>query len=60
MDEIRATYTTQAISLFLGFRNNASYSRWWEARKQWGKQLITVRATPSLSTPSIDTCLATN
>lgn len=25
-----------ALSLFLGFRNNASYDRWWEARKQWG------------------------
>jgi putative membrane protein len=32
-----------AISLFLGFRNNACYDRWWEARKQWGQQLITVR-----------------
>jgi putative membrane protein len=26
-----------ALSLFLGFRNNASYDRWWEARKQWGE-----------------------
>eukprot|EP00038_Savillea_parva_P000143 m.94429 g.94429 ORF g.94429 m.94429 type:complete len:316 (+) comp10048_c0_seq1:327-1274(+) len=32
-----------AISLFLGFRNNACYERWWEARKLWGKQLIEVR-----------------
>jgi putative membrane protein len=32
-----------AISLFLGFRNNACYDRWWEARKQWGQQLISVR-----------------
>ena len=32
-----------AISLFLGFRNNASYERWWEGRKQWGAQLIAVR-----------------
>ena len=32
-----------AISLFLGFRNNASYDRWWESRKQWGKQLIVIR-----------------
>ena len=23
-----------ALSLFLGFRNNASYARWWEAREQ--------------------------
>lgn len=32
-----------ALSLFLGFRNNAAYGRWWEARQQWGKQIITVR-----------------
>ena len=25
-----------AISLFLGFRTNAAYNRWWEARKVWG------------------------
>lgn len=24
-----------ALSLFLGFRNNAAYNRWWEARKLW-------------------------
>lgn len=24
------------LSLFLGFRNNAAYGRWWEARKLWG------------------------
>jgi putative membrane protein len=29
-----------AISIFLAFRNNACYDRWWEARRQWG-QLIT-------------------
>lgn len=28
-----------ALSIFLGFRNNACYERWWEARRQWG-QLI--------------------
>jgi hypothetical protein len=28
-----------SLSLFLGFRNNACYDRWWEARKLWG-QLI--------------------
>jgi predicted membrane chloride channel (bestrophin family) len=32
-----------AISLFLGFRNNAAYDRWWEGRKQWGAQVIVVR-----------------
>lgn len=25
-----------ALSLFLGFRNNEAYDRWWEARKIWG------------------------
>ena len=25
-----------ALSIFLGFRNNACYDRWWEARKHWG------------------------
>lgn len=29
-----------AISLFLGFHNNASYSRWWEGRILWGRQII--------------------
>ena len=24
------------LSLFLGFRNNAAYDRWWEARRLWG------------------------
>ncbi|MBL9039541.1 MAG: hypothetical protein JNG84_13560 [Archangium sp.] len=25
-----------AISIFLAFRNNSSYDRWWEGRKLWG------------------------
>ncbi|WP_027001765.1 bestrophin family protein [Hugenholtzia roseola] len=25
-----------ALAIFLGFRNNSSYSRWWEARQIWG------------------------
>lgn len=28
-----------AISIFLGFRNNASYDRYWEARKLWGSMV---------------------
>ncbi|HEY0120373.1 MAG TPA: bestrophin family protein [Rhizobium sp.] len=28
-----------ALSIFLGFRNNACYDRWWEGRRDWG-QLI--------------------
>jgi putative membrane protein len=33
-----------ALSIFLGFRNNACYDRWWEARKQWGALIIELRS----------------
>lgn len=33
-----------ALSLFLGFRNNASYQRWWEARGQWGQLIVDARS----------------
>ncbi|MRU14302.1 bestrophin [Roseovarius sp. A21] len=33
-----------ALSLFLGFRNNAAYDRWWEARKLWGQLVADSRA----------------
>lgn len=33
-----------AIAIFLGFRNSASYDRFWEARKQWGALLIHARS----------------
>jgi putative membrane protein len=34
-----------ALSIFLGFRNNACYDRWWEARRQWGQLIAEARAT---------------
>ena len=33
-----------ALSLFLGFRNNAAYDRWWEARKLWGGLIADLRS----------------
>ena len=33
-----------ALSIFLGFRNNASYDRWWEARRQWGQLVVDARS----------------
>ena len=33
-----------ALSIFLGFRNNACYDRWWEGRKQWGRLIIEARS----------------
>ncbi|MDB5392702.1 MAG: bestrophin [Rhodospirillales bacterium] len=32
-----------ALSIFLGFRNNACYERWWEGRKQWGQLIAEIR-----------------
>lgn len=32
-----------ALSIFLGFRNNACYERWWEGRKQWGALIAETR-----------------
>jgi ion channel-forming bestrophin family protein len=31
------------LSLYLGFRNNAAYERWWEARQLWGLVICGVR-----------------
>lgn len=33
-----------ALSIFLGFRTNACYDRWWEARKLWGSLVNTTRS----------------
>ena len=40
------------LSIYLSFRNNAAYDRWWEARKLWGGLVFEIRnlarATTSL------------
>jgi putative membrane protein len=33
-----------ALSIFLGFRNNACYERWWEGRRQWGQLIAETRS----------------
>lgn len=38
-----------ALSLYLGFRNNACYERWWEGRKLWGQLLVDGRSLLRLS-----------
>jgi len=43
-----------ALSLFLGFRNNACYDRWWEARKQWGQLIVNSRNLSRQVTSYID------
>ncbi len=32
------------LAIFLGFRNNAAYDRWWEARKIWGAMVNSSRS----------------
>ena len=34
-----------ALGIFLGFRNNTSYDRFWEGRKLWGRLVNTTRST---------------
>ncbi|QKM49712.1 hypothetical protein B7760_03770 [Burkholderia glumae] len=36
-----------ALAIFAAFRNNASYDRYWEARKLWGGVLTAARALVS-------------
>lgn len=43
-----------ALSLFLGFRNNACYDRWWEARKLWGQLVVDGRSLARQVTSFID------
>ena len=33
-----------ALSIFLGFRNNVCYERWWEGRRQWGQLIAETRS----------------
>ncbi|MFT0867330.1 bestrophin family protein [Pseudomonas sp. CAM1A] len=33
-----------SLSIFMSFRNNACYDRWWEGRKTWGRMIIEVRS----------------
>ena len=37
-----------ALAIFLGFRNNSAYDRWWEARKIWGGVVVVSRSFAAL------------
>jgi putative membrane protein len=48
-----------ALSIFLGFRTNSAYDRWWEARKLWGSLVNSSRslarqAISFIQAPAID------
>jgi putative membrane protein len=42
-----------SFAIFLGFRINASYDRFWEARKHWGSVLVEARNLARMSLTSI-------
>ena len=33
-----------SLSIFMSFRNNACYDRWYEARKAWGEMIVGIRS----------------
>lgn len=44
---VPVTVIGSALAIFLGFRNNSAYDRWWEARKIWGGIVNTSRTLSS-------------
>ena len=43
MTTLPFTLVGTALAIFLGFRNNSSYDRFWEGRKLWGRMINTTR-----------------
>ncbi|MDN0073538.1 bestrophin family ion channel [Crenobacter sp. SG2303] len=48
LNTIPFTLAGVALAIFLAFRNNASYDRYWEGRKLWGHILVSTRNLASL------------
>ncbi|WP_159876926.1 bestrophin family protein [Aquitalea denitrificans] len=48
LNTVPFTLVGVALTIFMAFRNNASYDRYWEARKLWGHLLIAIRALASI------------
>ena len=48
LNTVPFTLVGVALTIFMAFRNNASYDRYWEARKLWGHLLIAIRGLASI------------
>jgi putative membrane protein len=46
-DFLPVSYFLTIFSVFLAFRNNSAYSRWWEARQLWGQMVNNSRTLSS-------------
>ncbi|WP_152045398.1 bestrophin family protein [Aureimonas psammosilenae] len=51
---IPMTLLGSALALFLGFRNNNAYNRWWEARTLWGSMVNASRSFSRMALHLID------
>lgn len=49
-----------SLSIFMSFRNNACYSRWWEGRQAWGHVITEVRSFTRASEVIDDEALRTS
>ena len=47
-----------ALAIFVAFRNNASYARWWEARTVWGNIQASSRVLARQLTAATDNAIA--
>ncbi|MCU6433353.1 hypothetical protein LPB67_06115 [Undibacterium sp. Jales W-56] len=47
LNTIPFTLVGVALTIFLAFRNNASYDRYWESRKMWGNIVVSLRSLAS-------------
>jgi putative membrane protein len=45
------------LAIFLGFRNNAAYDRYWEGRKQWGELVLRSRGLARQCLALVDVAL---
>lgn len=48
------TLLGSALALFLGFRNNNAYNRWWEARTLWGAMVNASRSFARMALHLVD------
>ena len=39
VDNLPVTVIGAALGIFVSFRTNAGYDRWWEGRKLWGRMV---------------------
>ena len=49
-----------ALAIFIAFRNNSAYGRWWEARQIWGALVNHSREFARMTINFVDVCIRAN